>query len=290
VHLISRVGQTPAVSGCTVFDLANWTQSTVGAYRRPGCPRCLPTDSPAGADGPAVAHVYEQAVQFPPREWLNPKDHQAHYKPANAYLQRYNKEYLAAPRIALNGGQPDPAPGLTVADLSTLLLRTAGLRDPGPSAVSEQVSRWAPTGGNLGSVQAYLLALDVAGLAPGWYFYQRGDHSLARIRATSAVDGEAAAVCPVLAPRRPAALIVLTAALGVVAAKYFDFAYRLICLDAGVALAQLVALADEHGLTARFADRWDDETLTEALRVDAIAEPVTAVIALDRRNDDDPEH
>jgi len=130
VHLLSRVGLTTSVSGCTVFDLADWTQSSAGAYRRPGCPRCLPM--PAQADGPAVAHEYEQAVAFPPREWLNPKDHQSHYRPANAALQRYNKEYLAAPRIALNGGQPGAAPGLTRTDLSALLLRTAGLRDSEP--------------------------------------------------------------------------------------------------------------------------------------------------------------
>jgi SagB-type dehydrogenase family enzyme len=235
--------------------------------------------------------VYEQAVAFPPREWLNPKEHQAHYRPANAALQRYNKEYPAAPRIALNGGKPGAEPGLTSTDLSALLLRTAGLRDH-PSADPGQVSRWAPTGGNLGSVQAYVLALDVAGLSPGWYYYQRGDHSLARIRALSTTDGVAAAVCPVLAPDRPAALIVLTGALGVVAAKYHDFAYRLLCLDAGVALAQLAALADEYGLSTRFADRWDDTALGAALRLDANAnaEPVTAVVALNPRKDDDPEH
>ncbi|MEU4216693.1 nitroreductase family protein [Actinoplanes sp. NPDC026623] len=290
VHLLSRVGLTPALSGSTVFDLTDWTQSTAGAYRRPGCPRCLPTGLPAQADGPAVAHVYEQAVAFPPREWLNPKDHQAHYRPANAALQRYNKEYRAAPRIALNGGRPGTAPGVTRTDLSALLLRTAGLRDSGPTAVPGQVSRWSPTGGNLGSVQAYLLALDVDGVAPGWYFYQRGDHSLARIRALPTADGAAEAVCPVLARQRPAALIVLTGALGLVAAKYHDFAYRILCLDAGVALAQMAAVAGEYGLTARFADRWDDLALNAALRLQDSAEPVTAVAALNRRNDDDPRH
>lgn len=290
VHLLSRVGLTPALSGCSVYDLTDWAQSAVGAYRRPGCPRCLPTESPAPADGPAVAHVYEQAVSFPPREWLNPKDHQAHYRPANAALQRYNKEYRAAPRIALNGGRPGAGPGLTRTDLSALLLRTAGLRDSGPTAVPGQISRWSPTGGNLGSVQAYVLALDVAGIAPGWYFYQRGDHSLARIRALSATDGVAETVCPVLAPEPPAALVVLTGALGVVAAKYHDFAYRILCLDAGVALAQLSTLAGEYGVATRFADRWDDLALAAALRLEDSAEPVTAVAALNRRNDDDAQH
>jgi SagB-type dehydrogenase family enzyme len=272
VHLLSRVGLPSSFSGCTIFDLVGWTQSSIGAYRRPGCPRCLPSGIPAQVDRREVAHVYEQAVTFPPREWLNPKDHQAHYKPANAALQQYNKEYLAAPRIPLID-----FPGY----LSTLLLRTAGLRDSGPG----QVSRWAPTGGNLGSVQAYVLALDVDGIAPGWYFYQRAGHSLARIRTMSTTDGAVEAVCPALAPEQPAALIVLTGALGVVAAKYDDFAYRVLCLDAGVALAQLAAIADDNGLTALFADRWDDMALSEALRVAGDAEPVTAVVALNPRKE-----
>jgi SagB-type dehydrogenase family enzyme len=268
VHLLSRVGLTPSVSGCAVFDLDDWTQSAVGAYARPGCPRCVPTDGPA-LQGPVLAHMYEQAVTFPPREWLNPKDHQGHYRPANAALQLYNKEYLGSPRIPL-----DDSP------LAGLLLQTFGLR----GTDSGQVSRWAPTGGNLGSPQAYVLALDVAGLAPGWYFYQRGDHSLARIRALSAPDGHAEAVWPGIGPERPAALVVLTGALDVVAAKYHDFAYRILGLDAGVALAQLAAVADEAGLTARFADRWDDTAIGTALHLDADSEPVTAVVALDRRN------
>ncbi|GID91977.1 nitroreductase family protein [Amorphoplanes digitatis] len=287
VHLLSRVGVTSSMSGAVVFDLGDWTQSMVGAYRRPGCLLCLPTRAPA--DGPALAYVYEQSVAFPPHEWLNPKDHQVHYRPANAALQRYNKEYQGAPRVALNGGRPGTAPGLTTTDLSALLLRTAGLREGGPAAEPGQVDRWAPTGGNLGSVQAYLLALDVAGLEPGWYFYQRGDHSLARIRARRPDDGEAAAVCPELAGERPAALVVLTGALGVVAAKYHDFSYRLLCLDAGVALAQLSALAPGYGMSARIADRWDDLALAAALRLEDGVEPVTAVVAINRRNDDDTE-
>jgi SagB-type dehydrogenase family enzyme len=213
--------------------------------------------------------MYEQAVTFPPREWLNPKDHQGHYRPANAALQLYNKEYLGSPRIPL-----DDSP------LAGLLLQTFGLRDTD----SGQVSRWAPTGGNLGSPLAYVLALDVAGLAPGWYFYQRGDHSLARIRALPAPDGHAEAVWPGIGPERPDALIVLAGALDVVAAKYHDFAYRILGLDAGVALAQLAAVADEAGLTVRFADRWDDTAIGTALHLDADSEPVTAVVALDKRN------
>lgn len=282
VHLLSRVGVTPALSGCAVFDLARWTQWIDGAYRRPGCPRCVPSpDGPVAADVPA--HMYEQAVTFPPREWLNPKDHQAHYRPANAALQLYNKEYPGAPRIALDDDRPQAAPGLDLPALAALLLRTAGLRD------SEYglVSRWAPTGGNLGSPQAYVLALDVAGLAPGWYFYQRGDHSLARVRALAAPDGQVEPVCPALAPGRPAALVVLTGALDMVAAKYHDFAYRILALDAGVALAQLSALADEAGLVARIADRWDDHAISAALHTDADAEPVTAVVALNPGNDDE---
>ncbi|AEV84087.1 Putative nitroreductase [Actinoplanes sp. SE50] len=262
VHLLSRVGLAPSTAGCTAYDLDDWSQTSTGAYRRPGCPRCLPGTEPAE---PALAHVYEQAVAFPPREWLNPKDHQAHFRPANAALQRYNKEYRSAPRI--------PLADAPFADLAGLLLRTAGLKDAG-----ERVTRWAPTGGNLGSVQAYLRADDVPGLDPGWYFYQRGDHSLARIA------GPSAGIAPALEADRPAALIVLTGALPVVAAKYHDFSYRLVCLDAGAALAQLSAVAAETGLATRIADRWDDQAISAALRIDAVTEPVTAVVAVSRKD------
>jgi SagB-type dehydrogenase family enzyme len=284
VHLLSRVGLTVTLSGCTVFDLDEWTQSLAGAYGRPGCARCVPTRMPApdgpALDGPALAHMYEQSVTFPPREWLNPKEHQAHYRPANAALQIYSKEYPGAPRIALEDVDPEPGTGLTLTRLSALLLRTAGLR----GTDFGEVRRWAPTGGNLGSPQAYVLALDVAGLAPGWYFYQRADHSLARVRGLAAPVAE---ICPALAAEQPAALVVFTGALDVVAAKYHDFAYRVLSLDAGVALAQLAALADEYGLAARFADRWDDVALSAALRVNADAEPVTAVVALNPGTDDE---
>ncbi|WP_067697111.1 hypothetical protein [Actinoplanes awajinensis] len=266
VHLLSRVGQTPSLTGCAVYDLVDWTQSTRSAYRLPGCPVCLPSELP----GPALAHVYEQAVAFPPREWLNPKDHQMHFKPSNVALQRYNRDFPAAVKVPLGEEQP----------IGALLRRTAGLREERDG----QVRRWAPTGGNLGSVQAYLLALDVPGTDPGWYFYQRGDHSLARIRPLDDTGGVVAAVSPALAADRPSALLVLTGALGVVAAKYHEFAYRILCLDAGAALAQLTALTDEHGATARIADRWDDTAIAAALRLDD-SEPVTAVVALTLRND-----
>jgi SagB-type dehydrogenase family enzyme len=274
VHLLSRAGQTPSTAGCLVFDLERWTQTSDGAYARPGCPRCVPGDQ---ADGPVLAHMYEQSVTFPPREWLNPKDHQSHYRPANAALMLHNKQYPGAPRIELHDDNPSPD-ALSRAGLAALLLRTAGLRDEDYG----QVKRWAPTGGNLGSPQAYVLALDVDGLAPGWYCYQRGDHSLARVRALPALHGEVQRVWPAFGPGRPDALIVLTGALDVVAAKYHDFAYRVITLDAGVALAQLTALADEAGLTSRFADRWDDTAVGTALNLNADTEPVTAVVALTR--------
>nr|BFE72182.1 hypothetical protein GCM10020092_054830 [Actinoplanes digitatis] len=54
VHLLSRVGVTSSMSGAVVFDLGDWTQSMVGAYRRPGCLLCLPTRAPSGRPGPGV--------------------------------------------------------------------------------------------------------------------------------------------------------------------------------------------------------------------------------------------
>ena len=75
-------------------------------------------------------------------------------------------------------------------------------------------------------------------------------------------------------------MIVSTGALARVAGKYHDFAYRIVHLDAGVATAQLQALATGYGLATRVAPRVDDGLLREELRLDPADEPVTAVLGL----------
>jgi hypothetical protein len=346
IALLSRVGKPTSTNGVTTLDLAGWQDRTVLIPRRPGCPRCCPqpgaypTRPGAYPDEVPLALRYEQAVAFPPRHLLNPKDHQHHYRPANLALQTGSKRYPGAHHEELPPPERTPVPPSGVSTRSTvtadsppagtvdrdtlagLLLRTGGRRAvpepgrpgeprpggsrPGGSRPGGKVQRWAPTGGNLGSVQLYLLAVNVAGLAPGWYCYESAEHRLAEVRrcADSPSHGYTGVVGAPPPPSRPtayqlagtvadeqlppvpAALLVLTGALGRVATKYYDFACRIVYLDAGVATAQLQAVADAYRLGTRLAHRWDDRLLHEELRLDPATEPVTAVIGLYGRGSD----
>ena len=71
----------------------------------------------------------------------------------------------------------------------------------------------------------------------------------------------------------------LTAALMRVGRKYGDFAYRIVNLDAGVAVAQLMAVAEDRGLCAEVLGV-DDAALLQTLGLDGDREPITAAIAL----------
>jgi nitroreductase len=78
----------------------------------------------------------------------------------------------------------------------------------------------------------------------------------------------------------PAAVLVVAGALTRVARKYFDFAYKVCLLDAGVAVGQLATVADTLGLRAVPAVDWADDAALETFGLDGYAEPIAAVVAL----------
>lgn len=285
-HAIARVGARITSAAVTHIDLENFAQRVIPVARRPGCPHCSPEGG--GAIEPvSLGHAYEQSVAFPPRELLDPKDHQQHYKPANVRLQRSSKHYPGARRTALEPFAESPAAtgdGLDRATLAGLLARSFGLRDrlaaaPGGSG---KVERWAPTGGNLGSTQAYPLIADVAGLDPGAYFYLAHEHELALLPNSDPLTATTLGAATREDFADAAAIVVLTGALERVAGKYGTFGYRIVNLDAGCAVAQLALAATARGLEVRVASRWNDDALGEALRITLDSEPVTAVVALGR--------
>jgi len=286
-HAMARVGATVAPAAVTRIDLLSFVQRVMPVAPRPGCPQC----SPQFADDPGrvtLPYAYEHSVAFPPREQLNPKDHQHHYKPGNLRLQRSSKRYPGARRVALEPAEHRPAPmngsagQLDRATLAGLLARAFGLRDPGGAPNAGKLDRWAPTGGNLGSPQAYPLVANVASLDPGAYFYLAHAHELAHLPH----DGSRAAAIVGAATQEDlglaATVVVLTGALDRVASKYGTFGYRIVNLDAGCAVAQLALAAAGRGLEVRVASRWDDALIADTLRIDLDSEPLTAVVALGR--------
>ena len=264
VFLASRVCPPTTGQAVVAIDMADWSRRRLSPPRLPGCPVCCPLPGPPACEV-ETAVAYEQAVASPPPDLLDPKRHQAHFLAANHELQAQRRRY---PSHRLEPLGPDALPA------AALLRRTAGLR-----AAEPRVKRWAPTAGNLGSVQVYLVARQLAGVAPGVYAHAAWDDALAPLDyegPPADLDGlfERAGAAGSLA------LLVMTADLGLAAAKYGPSAYHLVHLDAGAALAQCSAVAADLGLTARPLPGWDDALLGELLLLDPEREPVTAVVAL----------
>lgn len=261
------------------FDFRDWTQVRGRAVRRPGCPVCCPLGGEAPRP-PELAFHYEQLIEFPPKHLLNPKDHQVHYRVANLALQYEQKRYSTAEMISLPSERAPSIGPLDIVRLGVLLERTAGLRTKRTS--SQKVQRWAPTGGNLGSVQVYVLARQVQQLDSGCYFYDADEHAFARL-APRRTEGQVAALMrEALDGASHAAALVFTAALSRVAYKYGAFAYRIIHLDAGVAITQMGFVAASYGVSCRAAMHWDSQCLARELALGE-GEPITVVVGLNAR-------
>jgi SagB-type dehydrogenase family enzyme len=276
--IASRVGAVSVLRGMVRTDLDSWRQDMYVTAPVPG--RTDSRSTLTAADVP-LALAFEASVAFPPRKLLNPRDHQMHYKPGNIALQHESKRWPSArtielPRTGIHPQAPLEPAGYTAAgrvglsQLASLLLLAAGRREdprPGPS-----VPRWAPTGGNLGSVTLHAVVRDVEGIPAGVWGYDSAAHRLARL--PDAVDLSR------LPGTDAAVTLVLTGSLARVASKYSTFAWRIVHLDAGVAIAQLRHVAHSFSLRARPLDRWDDLTLATAFDLDLDAEPVTGVLEL----------
>ncbi|MHC3394134.1 nitroreductase family protein [Streptomyces lavendulocolor] len=276
--IASRVGAVSVLRGMVRTDLASWRQDMY--VMAPVPDRTGSRAALTAADVP-LALAFEASVAFPPRKLLNPRDHQMHYKPGNIALQQESKRWPSArtidlPRTGIHPQAPlepaaAPAGGrVGLSHLASLLMLAAGRREDGRPGLS--VPRWAPTGGNLGSVTLHAVVRDVEGVPTGVWGYDSAAHRLARL--PDAVD------LARLPGTDAAVTFVLTGALARVASKYSTFAWRIVHLDAGVAVAQLSASAASFGFRAQPRDRWDDLCLATAFDLDLDAEPITGVLEL----------
>lgn len=275
VYHASRICPPSTARDVVHLDLRDWTQLRARPPKRPGCAVCGRIGGAASQELEA-AYLYEQSIEFPPKNLMNPKDHQVHYRLANLELQYDQKRIPTAPLISLANDEASLAGTLDPVKVGFLLSRTAGRR--GTAAHDSKVQRWAPTGGNLGSVQVYLLANEIDGLNPGCYFYEADIHSLSQLAPERTKD-EMAFLIRTATGSEEAAAFIFTAAYSRVSFKYGAFAYRTIHLDAGVAVAQLANVASICGVRCRVATRWDGLELARELGLGE-KEPITTVVGL----------
>lgn len=223
------------------------------------------------ASVPPHSATYEAAVALPPRRFLDPRGHLAHFQSSNIKLQWEFRNWPSCPRVALPEADVSrlavAPPGaedrvhLGRPDVSLLLAVAFGIREQSDG----WVQRWTAAGGNIGSATAYVASRDDAVLPVGGYAYREQDHSLAQLT-TDALPGD-----------QPL-LLVVTANLKKMAAKYGTFGLRLALCDAGCGLSTARRVADHLNLDYSLVTDWDDHLLSEYLGLSLTEEPIAAVM------------
>jgi SagB-type dehydrogenase family enzyme len=271
-HLISRIANPPLHNSLHLVEYTEhgMVNESRTVARVPGCARCGPDGQVLDVHSPGfMAWLLHTATAMPPRELLSPRDHQQHYNLGNVQLTRmqseatYGAQSLPLPSASAVGGPlpwldlPLEEQELDLEGLAAILSRSAGLHPTRNTG-----ARVAPTGGNLGSVELFVLAQHVKGLAPGVYRYHAPRHMLERYPAVPiATLRGALGTAGVL----PSCVIVGTGALGKTRGKYHSFGYRLVHFDAGVAIAYIRGIAAGLGVAVREYPNFYDAELAEAI-------------------------
>lgn len=291
-EILALLGQVTAIRSfrtLTVTSVPGLESDRFVVVPDAACPECGLGD--AAPDGSAeLADAYEWLIQGPPPELWPPTGFVAW--PGTEILQIQRPDFPASPARPLPPPAPIPTSGdvrgagpegaIDEAIIAGILARTAGKRDP------EGIRRWAPSGGNLASVEAYLVAepSTFPDLPGSICRYDDINHRLTAIRRNAVPLAECLAGTGLTTP--PVRLaIVLVGGVRRIGQKYDAFAYRLAHLDAGCAAAQLGAVCHGYGLAVSFADTWDDR-LADVLELYPGGEIITAVAGLHQPEDSCP--
>jgi SagB-type dehydrogenase family enzyme len=288
INFISRISSLAIHKGVKVLNVNEISSSFHFITKVPSCKYCDPTNN--GSSTLNEVLEYENTISFPPYQFLNPKDHQNHYKPSNLALSKLSKEYFSVPKIALQDNESLPKLNrnefgeVTLDILAKLLLYSFGFNKESEENKIGKAKRWAPTGGNLGSTNAYFVNKSVEGIVPGTYYYQADDHSLAVLSTSEPIERFEQMISGNSDENETVGYLVLTGNFSKVRQKYYDFAYRIINLDAGVALTQLRVAAESLNMRINIHGFKNDE-IEEWVDIESPNEIVTLVISLFERGD-----
>ncbi|MBM7845262.1 nitroreductase family protein [Herpetosiphon giganteus] len=220
-----------------------------------------------------------------------PKAHQQHYAPKNALaIVSGAKGYTNVQRHALSQlqgqWQPDAVVDIGVqlpvqASIAPLawLLEQAFVRKPSSQTIGAG-QRFVPSGGNMASQTVYLLNHKLNGLATGIYHLNQHEATLEAIRPSFSWD-EVAKVFPAdPLDAQTLGLLVLTAAIGRVEAKYGAKSYRLALYDCGAAAQAIELLAGAAGWQVEQISLFYDQELRDVLQVYSPSETPLLVLRL----------
>ncbi|MGH7071677.1 MAG: SagB/ThcOx family dehydrogenase [Acetobacteraceae bacterium] len=164
--------------------------------------------------------------------------------------------------------------------LATLLSAALGVRRQTGGGHGVMIRRNVTNSGNLGSVEAYPIALRVAGIPPGIYHFDSAGHDLASLyrgRFATWLDE-----C-VLFQRefaKAAVAVVLTSAFGRLKAKYGPRGYKLGLIDIGHVSQNLYLVATALGLEVCATAGFVDEVLDRTLSLDGLDAATSLVVLI----------
>jgi SagB-type dehydrogenase family enzyme len=231
------------------------------------------------------------------------KAHETHYSPwvqqlvADAPLHREDLPQVPLPppsveRLQMSVGEAlvrrrsgraygnEP---LHAIDLSTILCMALGVhRMRGSAQEPTTLRRSVTNSGNLGSVEAYPVILDVEGVPAGVYHFDSVQHDLRLLRAGCFRDWLRQLVLYQLEFADAAVALVLTTAFGRLKAKYGPRGYRLGWLDVGHVSENVYLIATSLGLAVCATAGFVDEELELALGLDGLETAASLVLLLGR--------
>ncbi|MFD7761768.1 nitroreductase family protein [Streptomyces microflavus] len=153
---------------------------------------------------------------------------------------------------ASQAGSPGTVGSADTAFVADLAAMVAGRRGDG------EPRRWTASGGDLASVELYLMCADTVSGLPAHTLLKYDDiaHQLLVTRRTHGPDLWRSLLDATGTTDSPDVVLVVVGALWRLKLKYSTFALRLGHLDAGCALAQLHAVATDRGARLTLNDRW----------------------------------
>lgn len=279
VSLLAHATSTHLPGDIVDIQISDLSMKPRAVISLSGCQQCsFSAHEPPSTSIPIGAR-YEASVELPPRAFLSPRDHQAHYYTGNQELQSQFREWPGRTRTPLpevqasglsSGTTNYLSQPLNLISLSHLLMFGFGIDYERSN--SQRIKRWTASGGNIGSTLAYVIIRDSSLFRVGTYAYAADTHSLVFI-STSVTPGETS--CE----------LVVVGDLQKVMSKYGTFGLRLVFLDAGCNLTTLWAVSRELGVTMNIHPNWNDAELATVLGIDLQDGPIAAVVSLGGLNE-----
>jgi SagB-type dehydrogenase family enzyme len=227
------------------------------------------------------------------------KAYQIHFEPhiqqlvseAPLHLSGCTRVSLPSQRAPLNvsledaitrrvSGRRFSAAPLLPEQLATLLYLGNGIRRVDEQHGLRSYQRNVPNSGNLGSVEMYPIVLNVQGIEPGIYHFDSVHHDLACLQAGQFSTWLNECVFYQIEFSEAAVALVLTAAIGRLAAKYGLGAYRLAHLDVGHVSENLYLASTGLGLEVCATAGFINDELDAALQLDGLDNAALLVVLI----------